>query len=61
MKNVLEENLAIYLQIGDKNKRHWVKKMYKNITNSRLSANSHIQGLVQSQIAETIEQRNKLE
>lgn len=30
-KNVLEENLAIYLQIGDKNKRGWIKKMYKNI------------------------------
>ena len=31
-KNLLEENLAIYLQIGDKNKRGWIKKMYKNIS-----------------------------
>lgn len=31
-KNLLEENLAIYLEIGDKNKRGWIKKMYKNIS-----------------------------
>ena len=30
-RNILEENLAIYLQIGDKNKRGWIKKMYKNV------------------------------
>jgi hypothetical protein len=31
MKKVLEENLAIYLQIGDKSKKGWIRKMYKNI------------------------------
>lgn len=35
--------------------------MYKNIVNSPTLPNSQIQGLYQTQIVETVEQRNKLE
>lgn len=61
LKNILEENLAIYLQIGDKNKRGWIKKMYKSITQSSIEPNSQVATLYQAQIAGTVEQRNKLE
>ena len=43
-KNILEENLAIYLQIGDKNKRGWIKKMYTNLANTH-QPQTHFQHL----------------
>ena len=68
-RNVLEENLAIYLQVGDKSKRGWVKKMYKNI--AKITANhtqaqhdsngSSFTQLFSEQVVTTIENRNKTE
>lgn len=55
IKNILEENLAIYLQIGDKNKRGWVKKMYKSIANSPSVPSKLVNNLYQNQITETVE------
>jgi hypothetical protein len=60
-KNILEENLAIYLQIGDKSKRGWIKKMYKNIAQAPNNSKSQLQTLYQEQVVTTIDGRNQLE
>lgn len=60
-KNVLEENLAIYLQIGDKNKRGWIKKMYKSINNAPQRRESTFKDIYKKQINEVMQERIKLE
>ena len=35
--NVLEENLAMYLHLGDTKKRDWIKKMYKQVNKAKIT------------------------
>lgn len=60
-KKVLEENLAIYLQIGDKNKRGWIKKMYKNISALNQDADEAAREVFKKEIVEVVQERNNLE
>jgi hypothetical protein len=60
-KKVLEENLAIYLQIGDKNKRGWIRKMYKNISALPEDAERTVKDVFRKEVAEVVEDRIKLE
>jgi regulator of replication initiation timing len=53
-KKVLEENLAIYLQIGDKNKRGWIKKMYKNINALPEEAEKTVKDVFKKEIVEVV-------
>lgn len=60
-KKVLEENLAIYLQIGDKNKRGWIKKMYKNINSLPEEMEATVKDVFKKEVAEVVEERVRLE
>ena len=53
--------MAIYLQIGDKSKRGWIKKMYKNISNVPSRHESQINLLYKDRVSDTIDLRNQLE
>jgi len=49
------------LQIGDKNKRGWIKKMYKNINTLTQQSKSTLKGLFKKQVTNVVEERVKLE
>jgi hypothetical protein len=53
--------LAIYLQIGDKNKRGWIRKIYKNISALSEEAERTVKNVFRKEVAEVVEDRNKLE
>lgn len=40
--NVLEQNLAMYLHLGDTKKRDWIKKMYKQVSKARVSVKDNL-------------------
>jgi hypothetical protein len=51
--------LAIYLQIGEKSKRDWIKKMYRSIVAQ--SVNSNYKDFLKQEVSNVVEQRIKQE
>jgi hypothetical protein len=33
--NILEENLALYLHVGDNSKKDWIKRMYRKVEKAK--------------------------
>jgi hypothetical protein len=52
---VLEENLAMYLHLGDTKKRDWIRKMYKQVSKAKISIKDNLK----QKVNKTVENRLK--
>lgn len=50
----------MYLQIGDKGKRDWIKKVYKNMNDSSHAKVDGFKEVFKTKIAEVIKERNNI-